>query len=56
MNIIAIWLLLEGTKSGLIVICKTHGSRRIFIYAHVNSTFPGRDSLPLVLILYWNII
>ena len=35
MNIIAIQLVLVGTKSDLIVMCKkTHGSRHVFIYAH----------------------
>ena len=54
MNIIAIRLVLVGTKSGLDVMCKilTVASRPFFyLCMHVNSTFLGRDLLPLVLIL-----
>ena len=56
MNIIAIQLVLVGTKPGLIVMCKILmvASRRIFILcACVNSTFLGCDSLLLILII-WN--
>ena len=50
MNIIAIRLVLVGTISGLVVMCKILTVRRlVFIYAHINSTFLGHDSLPLVL-------
>ena len=52
MNIIAIWLVIVGTKSGLVVMCKILTAVVVFfIYAHVNSTFLGCDSLPLVLII-----
>ena len=52
MNIIAIRLVLVGTKSVLIVMCKILMVVVVFfIYAHANSTFLGRDSLPLVLMI-----
>ena len=49
MNITVIRLVIVATSTGFIVV-NTHGSRRVFLNARVNSTFLGRDSLPLVLI------
>ena len=51
MNITVVRLVIIATSTGFVVMCKnTHGSRRVFLNARVNSTFLGRDSLPLVLI------
>ena len=51
MNIIAIRLVLVGTKSGLVVMCKIlMAVVAFYLCAGVNSIFLGRDSLPLVLI------
>ena len=53
MNIIAIWLVLVRTKPTLVVIYIYPHSSHVFWFfewAHVNSTFLGRDSLPFVLI------
>jgi len=51
MNIVATRLVLVGTKLGLVVMCKILPVVAFFCCARVNSTFLGRDSLPLVLIL-----
>ena len=52
MNIIAIRLVLIGTKPGLVVMCKILTVVvKFYLCVRVNSTFLGRDSLPLVLIL-----
>ena len=42
MNIIAIWLVLEGTKLGLVVMCKilTVVRPSLFIYARARFYFP----------------
>ena len=51
MNIIAIWLVLEGTKPGVIVMCKILTVVvGFYLCASINSTFLGCDSLPLILI------
>ena len=54
MNITVIRLVIIATSTGFVVMCKilTVVVASRFLNAHVNSTFLGRDSLPLILILY----
>ena len=51
MNIIAIRLVLVGTKKGIVVMCKTLTVVVMFFeHAHINFTLLGRDSqLPVLM-------
>ena len=54
MNITAIRLVIVRANTGFIVMCMV--VVRFLEYVHVNSTFLGHDSLPLVLIHTYNCI